>query len=177
MDVSLEHTPPATAGDLPCTAADLIGLSAELLRAGVAVRFRARGASMGPLLRDGDVLWVQPVEPGSLRVGDVVLCSSAPGRVVVHRVVRKLAGSPEPRFVVQGDQLAWPDGVIPAAQVYGRAVAVERDGVRMAMDRGVPKWLGRLAALRSRWNLGRGPRFDLAWQLFKSLPFLSRYLA
>jgi hypothetical protein len=130
---------------------------------------------MSPLLRDGDVVLVQAVAPESVRVGDAVLCSSQPGRVVLHRVVRTVASASGRWLTVQGDQLARPDGVIPAAQIYGRAVTIRRNGVQIELDRPVPRLLGKLAALRSRWNLGRSSRF--ASRLLRAMPGLSRYLA
>ena len=48
-------------------------LSETLLQAGTAVRFRASGASMLPLIQKGDILLVKPVVPHQIHVGDVVL--------------------------------------------------------------------------------------------------------
>jgi len=153
-----EAVPRAAVSGIPCTSAAFAELSAEILQAGAALRFRARGASMAPLVRDGDVLLVRPVTPGAVRVGDVVLCtlgSGAPARVVVHRVVRRLAGPDGCQFMVQGDAVARPDGVIGEAQIYGRVTAIERDAARIDMDQPMMRMLGWLAALRSRWGLGR----------------------
>jgi len=166
-----------TSTSIPCTSAAFAELSAEILRAGKALRFQARGASMSPLVRDGDVLLVQPAQRRGVRVGDVVLCRNEMGHVVVHRVVRRLMGPTGRRFVVQGDQVARPDGVIPGAQVYGRVVAIERAGARLETSRPLMRLLGALAVLRSRWNLGRGKGFALAGRLARKLPGLSRYLA
>jgi signal peptidase I len=166
-----------TATSIPCTSASFAELSAEVLRAGKTLRFRARGASMAPLVRDGDVLLVQPVGMRSVRVGDVVLCSSAPGRIVVHRVVRRLTGPTGRCLVVQGDQIAQPDGVIPGAQVYGRVVSIERAGAQIDTNAPVMRALGALGVVRSRWHLGRGRWFGLAGRLVSKLPGLSKYLA
>jgi signal peptidase I len=169
--------PAATVGDISCTLADFAELSAEILGAGKALRFRARGDSMSPLVRDGDVLLVRPVDMAAVRVGDLVLCSSEGGRVVVHRVIRREVNQEGHWFTVQGDAVARPDGLIPGAQVYGRVVAIERGAARIELHRPVTRTLGWLAALRSRWNLGRGPGFRLATRLVKRLPVFSRYLA
>lgn len=168
--------PLASVGSIPCTSAAFAELSAEILRAGKALRFRAPGVSMLPLVRDGDVLLVRPVHPAAVRVGDLVLCSSEAGRIVVHRVVRRLAGPDARSFTVQGDAAARADGAIPEAQVYGRVVAIERGAAHIDLDRPVMRTLGWLAALRSRWNLGRGSGFWLATRLVKRLPVFSRYL-
>ncbi len=172
-----EHMPLATISCIPCTSAAFAQLSAEVLRAGKALRFRARGASMQPMLRDGDVLLVQPVGSDPVQLGDVVLCSGDPGHVVVHRVVRRLAGPDGPLFTVQGDQLPQPDGSFRRVQVYGRVVAIERSGAHVDLDRPLMRMLSVLAVLRSRWNLGRGRLFPLVRRLMKRLPGFSRYLA
>ena len=168
---------PAALNSIPCTSAAFAELGSEMLRSGVSVRFRALGASMSPLVRDSDVVLVRPVEPGSIRVGDVVMVTVGPGRVLVHRVVERVIGPDGTRFTVQGDQVAQPDGTIPAAQVVGRVASIERGGARIEMDRPVMRWLGRLAVLRSRSAPGRGRGFRQAGRLVRRLPVLSRYLA
>lgn len=168
--------PAVTAVSVPCTPAAFAELGSEILRAGSALRFRAHGSSMAPLVRDRDVLLIRPAEPCSVRLGDVVLCSSEPGRVVVHRVVRRVAAPHGTRFTVQGDAVLWPDGTIPAAQIHGRVTAIERAGIKIDLDRPAMRVLGCLAALRSRWSLGRSRGFGLACRLARRLPGLSRYL-
>jgi signal peptidase len=169
--------PAAAVGNISCTSAAFADLSAEILGAGNALRFRARGTSMLPLVRDGDVLLVRPVHPATVRIGDLVLCSSEAGRVVVHRVIRKEVGQEGRWFTVQGDAVPHTDGVIPGRKVYGRVVAIERGAAHIDLDGPVMRTLGWLAALRSRWNLGRGSGFWLATRLVKRLPVFSRYLA
>ena len=51
---------------IDCATAAFAELSADLLKAGVGVRFRARGNSMAPLLRDGDALLVRWVDSSLL---------------------------------------------------------------------------------------------------------------
>jgi signal peptidase len=169
--------PAAAVGNISCTSAAFAELSAEILGAGNALRFRARGTSMLPLVRDGDVLLVAPVHPAMVQIGDLVLCSSEGGRVVVHRVIRKEVSQEGRWFTVQGDAAARADGAIPEAQVYGRVAAIERGAANIDLDRPVMQMLGWLAALRSRWNLGCRPGFWLATRLVKRLPVFSRYLA
>lgn len=167
-----------TISSLPCTSAAFAALSAEILRTGRTLRFRGLGASMQPLVREGDILVVHPVEARAVRCGDAVLFHDEQGRVVVHRVIGIETGREGRRFTIQGDAVAHPDGVIPQARVFGRLAAIERGGNRIEMDRRAVRLLGRLAALRSRWNLGRGSRpYRLAVRVAKRLPVLSRYLA
>jgi hypothetical protein len=144
---------------LPCTSAAFAGLSADILRHGKSLRFRARGASMHPLVQDGDTLLVHPLDAGVVRVGDVVLCSSGLDRVLVHRVLHRRMNSQGYSYLVQGDQMLSPDGWIPQAQVYGQVAGIERAGKRIDMRRPVMRVLGWLAVLRSHWHTARGEAF------------------
>jgi hypothetical protein len=162
---------------ISCSSSVFAELSREILTAGSAVRFRARGASMQPLVRDGDVVLVRPLAARLVRLGDLVLCGRDADHVVVHRVIRKQSGPSGVQLTVQGDQLLKPDGVIPGAEVYGRVVAIDREGAHIAMDRPVMRLLSWVAMLRSRWSVGRGRPFRLASHLVKRLPAFSRYLA
>ncbi len=174
-------TAPSAPGCIRCTPAALVEISAEILRSGRAVRFQARGDSMSPLVRDGDVLTVHPADAGSIRLGDVVLFTDGHGRPLVHRVIRKVASPEGIRFTVQGDRVVQPDGVIPAAQVYGRVTAIERAGMRIDMNLPGLRLLGLAVALRSRCHLSRGHGgghpYRLAAGLVKKLPALAKHLA
>ncbi|HNS52368.1 MAG TPA: hypothetical protein PKO09_14440 [Anaerolineae bacterium] len=57
----------------PCSSAAFARLSAETLGAGVLLRLRARGTSMCPLVRDGDILLARPLRDGLSRVRDIAL--------------------------------------------------------------------------------------------------------
>ena len=48
-------------------------ISRELLKRGLSVRFQARGASMSPCIRDGEIVYVTGVIVSKLRKGDIVL--------------------------------------------------------------------------------------------------------
>lgn len=132
---------------------------------------------MSPLVRDGDVVLVRPADPSAVRVGDVVLFAAGPGRVLVHRVIRRSAGLGGARFTIQGDQVSRPDGVIPAAQIYGKVTGIERGGVKINLDQPALRLLGWFIVLRSRWNLGSRQPYRLAVRIFRRLPSFSRHLA
>lgn len=166
-----------TVNSLPCTSAAFAELSAEILRAGKVLRFRGHGASMQPLVRDGDILLVRPVDAQAVRRGDLVLFHDELGRVVVHRVIGVHAGRAGRRFTMQGDAVSQPDGVIPEARIFGRLAAIERNGNRIEMDEPAVRLLGWLALLRSRWLLGRHGPYRLAARAARQLPVLRRYLA
>lgn len=119
-------------------------LASDLLSAGHGLRFRARGSSMRPWIRDGDLVSVDPCPPRCIRRGDVILGCNDAGRVLVHRVIRLDQAGGHLVCVTRGDALIGADAPLREEQVWGRVVAVERDGKRINLDRGVIRIVGRL---------------------------------
>jgi len=119
---------------------------ADLLRRGVAVRFRATGTSMAPTILDGDTITVEPVPAGRLRRGDVVLALRG-GAVVAHRLIRwqRRAGD-EPEVVLRGDAAEACDPPTAAGDLFGRVLHVERRGRSIA----VASWRTRIAVCVNR---------------------------
>ena len=115
-------------------------LAGEVLARGRTLRFRARGVSMCPFIRDGDVVEVEPIGDRPICRRDVVLRRGGDGRVLAHRVTR-VTGRGEGALVhTRGDALGYPDGPISQRQVLGRVVNVAREGSRMSL-RGGPRRL------------------------------------
>ena len=101
----------------------------EFLRAVIAknarFRFRARGFSMDPFIRDEDVVTIAPFAGHAPRLGDVVaLCNPVSQKLVVHRIIAKHSGG----CLVRGDNSAQPDGLIPSDKILGIVTRVEREG-------------------------------------------------
>ena len=121
-------------------------LARALLGTGLAIRFRAKGFSMRPLVRDGDALLVAPIKPTDVRVGDLVLFRRGCEDLVVHRVLKRASSRGSLAFLIKGDRAASADGLISSADVMGRVVARER-GSKTA-DLMAPRWrlLGRVVA-------------------------------
>jgi hypothetical protein len=129
-------------------------------------RFRARGRSMTPFIRDGDVLTIAPLVRRSLRVGEVVAFVHPHGECsgpVVHRVVgRRRAG-----FVIQGDAGGSVQEIVSPESIAGWVVKVEGDGcsirVGLGPERRLIAWLTRTRLL---WTLV-WPVWNLAKRAFK----------
>jgi len=125
----------------------------EFLRAvlarGLPFRFGARGASMDPFIRDGDVVTIVPGNARRPRLGDVVACCHPrEGHLVVHRVI----GTVPHGVVVKGDANEVLDGVVAVGDVLGVVSSVRREGHRVVIGTGPERWLlghlSRLGVLR-----------------------------
>jgi len=88
-------------------------------------RFQAKGFSMTPAIRDGDVITVSPLGDVMPRRGDVVAFRHPDQpRMLVHRVLH----SREKRYYIKGDNAPEGDGWIPAENILGLITKVERRG-------------------------------------------------
>ena len=119
-------------------------LSTQILGRGGSSRFQAHGASMAPLIRDGDTLTVAPVEAAALRVGDVVLYRAGDDRLAAHRIVARRLEGDRLRWVIRGDAAKGPGDVVAAEQVLGRVVRVQRGDWYLDLDHRLQRWAARL---------------------------------
>jgi hypothetical protein len=91
----------------------------ERLARGETVSFRPRGNSMSPRIESGQLCTVAPVDPASLRAGDIVLCRV--GRAEYLHLVNAIAG---PRLQIRNNR-GHINGWIGPQAVFGRLVKVE----------------------------------------------------
>ena len=119
---------------LDCTRADVLDFVAQILSTGRRVRVRARGWSMYPFIRQGDVIEVESVKASAVRIGDVVLCRDGVDRFVAHRVVKVGSEDARDTLVTKGYWTRRSDPPVHPEQVLGRVVAVERGRKRIGLD-------------------------------------------
>ncbi len=151
----------ARVGELRLSGQALLELMRAVLARGLPFRFCARGWSMTPFIRDGDVLTVSPLQqsPG---LGEVV-AFVRPGieKLVVHRVVARHGAA----SLVQGDaESEYADRLVLRGNLLGRVIRVERNGrnvwLGLGPERVVIAWLsrlGQLTPLRGRLAAWRKP--------------------
>jgi hypothetical protein len=88
------------------------------LKEGRSVSFRPRGGSMSPKIESGQLCTVEPVEPATLEVGDIVLCKVR-GAEYLH-LIKAIQG---PRFQI-GNNRGRINGWVSANAIFGRLVRV-----------------------------------------------------
>lgn len=110
----------------------LSALLADVLARGVPFRFEARGHSMIPFIRDGDVVTIAPLRDRRARFGEVVAFAGPARGLIVHRVVARKPGG----YEIRADNSYAPDGNVPASSVFGAVTRVERRGHRVRLGLG-----------------------------------------
>lgn len=89
------------------------------LKSGETVSFRPRGNSMTGKIESGQLCTVEPVDPETIEVGDIVLCK-VNGSEYLHLVKAKQG----PRFQI-GNNRGRINGWITANSIFGRCIRVE----------------------------------------------------
>jgi signal peptidase I len=124
-------------------------LITELLQDGYKVNFIAPGHSMYPTIMANETIVVEPIDPGTVRQGDIILYRTN-GRVIAHRVIgiekeiksdiaalhyRSEGVQPEQRpssaalhFIFRGDAAPSCDQPVKAEQILGKVISIERHG-------------------------------------------------
>jgi len=144
----------------------LVELIRAVLDKGVAFRFWAKGFSMTPFIKDGDVITMSPLSDALPRLGDVVVfIHPEMERLVVHRMV----GQNGNYFLVRGDNTSSvTNDLIPKENILGCTTRVEREGNEVFLGLG-PERL--LIALLTRTGL-LSSLLPPLWRLVR--PFVKR---
>jgi hypothetical protein len=145
------------ANELPLSGQVLLEIMRVVLARGVPFRFKARGWSMTPFIRDGDVITVAPFTDRPPGVGAVVaFIQPETGKLVVHRIVARNGAY----SCIHGDGNAGEsDGLIPPENLLGRVTHIERNGHHVWLGLGLERYL---IALLSRTGLLHQLRLHLA---------------
>ena len=100
-------------------------VSREVLARGHSFRFHARGTSMSPFIRNGDVITLSPFEVAHSSPGTVVaFINPATGQLVVHRIVAVIGNC----YRIRGDNCEEEDGEFDHESIIGTVSNIERAG-------------------------------------------------
>lgn len=155
------------AKELPLSGVALLELMQAVLAKEVPFRFCARGWSMAPFIKDGDVITVSPFCNRKPGVGEVVaFVRPEGGNLVVHRIVARSTTD----LFIQGDNgKGYSDGIIPQEYLLGRVTRIERHGQEVWLGLGPERYL--IAWLSSTRLLNP----VLCWLKYWLRPFSRRF--
>lgn len=141
-------------GELAVSSKELLVLMEAVLAKKRLFRFRARGWSMAPFIRDGDLITVEPLSNKKPGIGEVIsFVHPQSGKLVVHRAV----DIDEKGLLLQGDSLqAVSDGIVPYSLLLGRVIRIERNGehvwIGLGLERYLIAWLSRSGMLKHLYD-------------------------
>jgi signal peptidase I len=123
--MAVDHTVEKTEEGISLSAPIIMDLIEAVHEKGSSFRFQAKGHSMTPAIRDGDLVTVSPLNDIMPRRGDVVAFRH-PERpqMLVHRVLH----TKEKKYFIKGDNCPEADRWIPMENILGLITKVERQG-------------------------------------------------
>lgn len=116
---------------------DFLKLSNEILNKGNNLRFQAKGLSMHPFIKNGEVIEIKPISSSEIEIGDIVFYRSSWGGMVAHRVIRKQQKAEKVILLTKGDSVPVSDEEIYPEQVLGKVIAIERNGSKIILNKGL----------------------------------------
>ena len=99
----------------------------ELIQAAFAkdvfFRFKAKGFSMSPFIRDNDIITLSPVSLSPIGLGKAVACvCPMHKKLLVHRIVGRRGN----HYLIKGDNVPNPDCLVDKGRILGCVTAIER---------------------------------------------------
>jgi signal peptidase I len=144
---------------------------------GGSLRLTITSDSMRPLLRTGDVVVVQPIEPRALLPGAVIVVQRG-GEWITHRLV----AVDERGWHTHGDNTRYADEAASAAEIVGRVIAIEQADQTIDLEQ--PQWRAidrrinrvqrlqvRMFATLRKWGGTRSSRIARACAALINWPF------
>ena len=116
----------------------LIQLLRAVLGKGAPARFRAKGFSMSPFIKNEDVVTISPLQHKRPGLGDIIaFVHPETEGLCIHRIVRKKDGI----YVTKGDNISETDECVPRENILGFVTRVERDGKEVFLGLGPERFL------------------------------------
>lgn len=123
-------------------------------------------------MREGDLVLIEPTVSQLPKLSEIVFYINTQGNSVLDRVLKSLKKDDKVSYLLEGDQVANPDGLYEHTKVIGRLTTIEREGSMRSIEKPAFKALDWLAFLRSRSGLGSRGKLDvllIGSKLFSSI--------
>jgi len=127
---------------------ELAGLMRVVLEKKADFRFKAKGHSMSPFIKNLDIVTISPLFTNKgPYAGDVVAASFFERKsIMVHRIIAEKQG----KFIIKGDNNQSTDGVFEQDQIIGLVSCVERNDRKIWFGQG---FFGKIIAIFSKSGL------------------------
>jgi len=129
---------------------DLADLAQATLAKGACFRLKAKGFSMLPFIRDGDILTISSLLKSPIGFGkSAAFIDSQTGKLVIHRIIGKNNGL----YLIKGDNAFGAGGLIPKENILGCVVRIERNGKNIFLGLGRERMIIALFSRIKLWPL------------------------
>lgn len=109
-----------------------IGFS--FLSEGKILKVRADGFSMYPSIRQGAVIFIEPLAEGTDPVPGEIIAWKRESGFVVHRLIRILKTSDDIEYITRGDSSTYEDQPVRKDQIAGKVVRIDQGKERIETE-------------------------------------------
>jgi len=109
-----------------------IGFS--FLSEGKILKVRADGFSMYPSIRQGAVIFIEPLAEGIDPVPGEIIAWKRESGFVVHRLTRILKSNDDIAYITRGDSCAYEDQPVRKDQIAGKVVRIDQGKERIETE-------------------------------------------
>jgi signal peptidase I len=97
----------------------------SLLTEGKTIRVKAEGISMYPSIKSGSVIFIEPLQQGTVPIPGEIIAGQKDSGIVVHRLISTYRQKYQIYFVTRGDSSLAEDEPVLIDQIAGKVVRVE----------------------------------------------------
>ncbi|MFA5339868.1 MAG: S24 family peptidase [Candidatus Omnitrophota bacterium] len=101
-----------------------------MAREGSAIRLCARGDSMGPLIKEGDIVVIRPSTFKEIKIGDIAVFG-VKGKLCAHRLIMKLAKGGRHLLVTKSDRTYMADAPFRHKDLFGKISHIQRGALTL----------------------------------------------
>lgn len=107
-------------------ASELIALKKDILKQSHILRFRVKGKSMHPFIKDGSIIRAKSIDAYRINRADIILYQNSQNELVVHRVIKKQTNNGKFYFLARGDSSWQADEPVYPEKILGKVVIIEK---------------------------------------------------
>ena len=125
-------------GERTISGPDFVEVIKAVIERGSSLRFTAKGYSMTPFIKCGDIITISPLKDKIIAIGTIVaFINPENNKLVVHRVIARARNG----YLIKGDNVFEADGLIPQCNILGRVKRVEHKSIAIPLGLGPEKKL------------------------------------
>lgn len=141
------------ASEITLSTPDILKLAQTELARRKTFRLRLYGKTMYPTIHNGDWITLEPITPGKLYAGDILLLASSSQTALVHRLLRLEQQGTTTYVVTRGDSSQKLDMPVPLSNVVGRVSHIEHSGEKLDLTTLWQRLRTRVMGWKIRWQL------------------------
>ena len=130
------------------------------------MRLRAKGDSMGPLIKEGDVIVVRPSTFEEIGIGDIAVFGVR-GKLCAHRLIMKRAKGNRHVLVTKSDRTFTADAPFGHKNLFGKISHIQKNALTLNLESSFWVPLNRVLGLYHLILCQAAVRLRLLYAVFK----------